>query len=83
MIAQRISWPGAQAPRPDASAKGSEAVSGRSGIYSGNLPAFADAAHSHARALVSVANRLLAVDCTMFRNHTCYRLPQPAEDHAA
>ncbi len=39
--------------------------------------------HGHARALRSVADRLLAVACAMLRTQTCYRPPQPAEDHAA
>ena len=39
--------------------------------------------HGHARALRSVADRLLAVACAMLRTQTCYRPPQLAEDHAA
>ena len=39
--------------------------------------------HGHARALRSVADRLLAVACAMLRNQTCYQPPQSAEDHAA
>ena len=39
--------------------------------------------HGHARALRSVADRLLAVACAMLRTQTCYRPPRPAEDHAA
>ena len=39
--------------------------------------------HSHARALRSVADRLLAVACAMLRTQTCYRPPRPAENHAA
>jgi len=39
--------------------------------------------HGHARALRSVADRLLAVACAMLRTQTCYRPPRPAENHAA
>ena len=40
-------------------------------------------AHGHARALRSVADRLLAVACAMLRTQTCYRPPRPAEENAA
>ncbi len=39
--------------------------------------------HTHARALRSVADRLLGVACAMLRTQTCYRPPRPAEDRAA
>ena len=39
--------------------------------------------HGHARALRSVADRLLAVACAMLRTQTCYRPPRPAEENAA
>ena len=39
--------------------------------------------HGHARALRSVADRLLAVACAMLRTQTCYRPTCPVEDHAA
>ena len=39
--------------------------------------------HGHARALRSVADRLLAVACAMLRTQTCYRPTHPAEENAA
>lgn len=39
--------------------------------------------HGHARALRSVADRLLAVACAMLRTQTCYRPPRPVEENAA
>ena len=39
--------------------------------------------HGHARALRSVADRLLAVACAMLRSQTCYQPDHPAENHAA
>ena len=39
--------------------------------------------HGHARALRSVADRLLAVACAMLRSQTCYQPHHPAENHAA
>ena len=40
-------------------------------------------ARGHARALRSVADRLLAVACAMLRTQTCYRPTCPAEENAA
>ena len=39
--------------------------------------------HGHARALRSVADRLLAVACAMLTTQTCYQPGHPTENHAA